>query len=209
MKRLEILLAILVMALIVVGCGYKEKKADQERKMKQQRFEENLLGYPSEFEPFLLQVLDDISVKEKQSLGMLKLEKGIKIIYQRKGEIYEGTLSHDVYCLHKGGKTFLTKGTSVAHGKAHFERFTIEPFKEEWKKDELQPVLKKYALTVYIPMDGYRGAALETYEEFMDIWDPDKDVEFYVGEPRPKFIAWKGKEPYLTKESGGFWNKRK
>ena len=221
MKRTRIFLAMFIMAiaLIAVGCGNKEEKPDQEqeKRMEQQRFEENLLSYPSDFEPFLSKVLNNVSVKEKLSLGMLKLEKGMEITYEKEllsrietFSLNEGKLPYDVYCLYKNKRTFLMDGSRIiVHRKASVKSFTLEPFKEEWKKDELQPILRKYPLTVYIPMGDYHVPALESYEEFMDVWDPDNDIVFYIGEPRPDFIAWEGNKPYLMEKSGEFWNERK
>ena len=221
MKRTRIFLAMFVMAiaLIAVGCKNKEGKLDQEqeKRMEQHSFEENLLSYPSDFEPFLSKVLNNVSVKEKLSLGMLKLEKGMEITYEKelpsRIEVFslnEGKLPYDVYCLYKNKRTFLMDGSMIiVHGKASVKSFTLEPFKKEWKKDELQPILRKYSLTVYIPMGDYHVPALESYEEFMDVWDPDNDIVFYIGEPRPDFIAWEGNKPYLMKKSGKFWNERK
>ena len=220
MKRTRFFLAMLVMvvALIAVGCRNEKPDQEQEKRMEQQEFEKNLLSYPSTFKPFLSEVLNNISVEEKLSLGMLKLEKGMDITYEKEMKLSriktfslnKGKLSRDVYCLYKNKKTFLMDGARViVHGKVSVKSFTLELFKEEWKKDELQPILRKYPLTVYIPMGDYHVPALESYEEFMDVWDPDNDVVFYMGEPRPDFIAWEGNKPYLIEKSGEFWNEHK
>lgn len=222
MKRTRFFLAIFIMvtALIAVGCKGKEEEPDREQKkrMEQRKFRENLLSYHSDFGLFLSRVVGDISIKEEVSLGMLKLEKGMEITYKKEIEpsrievssLIKGKLPYDTYCLYKDGKTFLMDGSIVTvHGKASVEYFTIKPFKEKWKKDELQPILKKHPLTVYIPMGNYNVPALKNYEEFVDIWDPDNDIVFYIREPRPDFIAWKKGEPYLIEKSGEFWEKRK
>ena len=130
MKRTRIFLAMFIMAiaLIAVGCGNKEEKLDQEqeKRMEQQSFEENLLSYPSDFEPFLSKVLNNVSVKEKLSLGMLKLEKGMEITYEKEllsrietFSLNEGKLPYDVYCLYKNKRTFLMDGSRIiVHRKA-------------------------------------------------------------------------------------------
>ena len=82
---------------------------------------------------------------------------------------------------------------------------TIGKFKREWSPRSLDPILKKYPLTVVIKFkDGSQN--LVYFYEDLPLYEDD-DV-LTVIDPAPAYLAVGTKDVYLIDEDGTFWDER-
>lgn len=92
------------------------------------------------------------------------------------------------------------------HVKVPAKTAVISPFKREWLVVQIDPILKKYPLTVVQKFEDGSQNLIYTYEQ-LEFQDDDEVLT--VLDPAPEYIAVVKGEVYLIKASGELWKKRK
>jgi len=226
MKRLVVLFAVAAFLMAgVTNCKKQEEEQKSEKSRQEQMqktFEEHLSSYPADFKKVASEMIKAGMVPQsKKEFAIVKLQG--KLTFEKEGKKYSGTLPEPVYVKVKNGDQMcMRNGAEVQdyEKKSVVSKFTIEPFKYEWGKEELDPIAQKYELTITSSGSGlpeHTGPAYETYAEFADVSE--------IGEPkfqvldvkkenvqnpdeRLAYLVWKDGKPFAFRKDGREWGQR-
>ncbi len=198
--RKTIIIAAIIIA-FVTGCK-KEQPQDEkaaEQKARQEAFEKQLKGYPTEMESFLFKTLHT----EAKEIGRVSYRKGQQMTIRKDGKEYTGKNPEKVTALWADGNVIIPGGQVLKPKKKPETTYTVRRDLEDkvWGYHELLPYVKKYPLTLrtFLP-GGMMGGVIQTLEEYLDIAPEYGNPRFVITDVVPYAAIEGGGEHYLMGE---------
>ncbi|MBN2860070.1 MAG: hypothetical protein JXK93_07405, partial [Sphaerochaetaceae bacterium] len=184
-------LTMLITGILFSGCKKKAPAIDPAQLQKE--FVQNIASYSAP--DFTKALASEYTTPGEYTI--IKLPKGATASYKKDTTTYKGTLEADLYCLKKSDGLYLNNGIKLLSPDGGQEYpFTVFLFPQdmEWNRIQLFQYNEKYPLTI-LTKDFH--AVIKDYEDLQDIWDPDNESRYILGEPIPMYTIETADDVYL------------